>query len=279
MLPNFFIVGAMKAGTTWLSFNLENHPQVFMPKEELHFFNRPPDSPKDLRWYEDQFAQAVNATAIGEKTAGYLLDPSVPGELQTLFPQAKIIIVLRNPVERAISQINHHIRYDWVNPSLDSDRLLASKDFKAIDEKFAILERGRYLSQIQRYYQHFPAEQVLILVNEIDIRQTPTATLERVSEFLGIDPTFEFTLKNQRIHKNRNSKLGIQLAYRLPWARPIVSKVDRYIPSPKSTPFRPSHHQVEQLYDLYERDNRQLFEFLGQDLPEAWTYQLEKVAR
>ena len=271
-LPNFFIVGAMKAGTTWLSFNLDNHPQVFIPKKELHYFSNSKNLKKGLRWYESQFSKSDNTIAIGEKTAGYLLLEQVPGLIHDLVPNAKIIIVLRDPVTRAISQINHHIRYGLVPPDLNSTELIKSKKFKKIDQNFSILERGRYLGQIKRYHQIFGTENVFILINELDIQQNSTQTLVNVCDFLSIDSSVEFPKKTNRIHENRNSKLGVELAYNFPALRPLIAKIDIYIPGKKIVPFKIDVDEKKKMYELYSEDNKKLFDYLGMKLPSQWVY-------
>ncbi len=236
-LPNVFIVGAMKAGTTWLSYNLSSHPQVFIPKRELHYFNNPKIVGRNEKWYKRQFAKAGEAKAIGEKTAGYLLGEEIPKRISDILPDAKIIIVLRDPVKRAISQINHHIRYANIPFYLDPNNFINSDFFLQFDQEYAILERGRYLPQIQRYYNFFAPAQVLILINELDIKKNAKETLVKICHFLEIDPSYDFPLKDQKIHANRSSKMGAFLAYHISMIRPLITKVDRFIPGNKVPPF------------------------------------------
>ncbi|MEM9003607.1 MAG: sulfotransferase [Cyanobacteria bacterium P01_F01_bin.86] len=269
-LPDFLIVGAMKAGTTWLSCNLGNHPQVFMPNKEIHFFNNPKNFERGFQWYENKFAKAGDAIAVGEKTAGYLLQPETPKVLAESLPDAKIIIVLRDPVKRAISQINHHVRYGDIPTTLDPNNLIDSDAFSKIDKEFAILQRGRYLEQIERYYDTFDPDRILIFINEIDIRKTPEKTLARTCEFLGVDSNFEFPLREKKIHENRNSKLGTLLAYKFFMLRPVIAKVDRFIPGAKLPPFKLSNSESKKLHKIYQEDNQRLFEFLDREMPEAW---------
>ncbi|MGA1624665.1 MAG: sulfotransferase [Prochlorothrix sp.] len=92
-LPNFLIAGAMKAGTTWLAQNLQEHPQIFIAPEELHFFNNPKNFAKGLSWYQRHFQAAGSAQAIGEKTAGYFLQDPYPSLIHKFLPNIKIIAV------------------------------------------------------------------------------------------------------------------------------------------------------------------------------------------
>lgn len=272
MRPNFLIVGAMKAGTTWLADNLENHPQVYLPKKEVHFFNIESNFKKGISWYEAEFSEAGDAIAVGEKTAGYLLSKDVPGIIREYLPEVRIFIVLRDPVTRATSQINHHIRSGHVSPYLDPNKLLDSELFSKMDNRFSVIERGRYLEQIKRYYENFSEDQILILVNETDIREEPESTLRKSCEFMGVDPDFDFPMKDKKIHANRNSKLGVLLSHKLPAFRSIITKLDRNLPGQKLPPFRLSKAETQRLHEIYAEDNRQLFEFLGREMPKSWVY-------
>lgn len=270
VLPNFLIVGAMKAGTSWLAFNLTGHPQVFMPDRELHFFNDKKFE-RGLQWYANNFAEAGDAVAIGEKTAGYLLSQKTPERLAQSLDNPKIIIVLRNPVKRAISQINHHIRYGNIPPNqFDPDDWVNSEVFSKIDKEFAILERGRYLDQVKRYYDTFNTDNILVLINEIDIQNEPEKALVRTCKFLDVDSTFKFQSKGKKIHNNRNSKLGTLLAYRFSALQPLIAKIDRFIPGAKIPPFKPSKTELKKLYEIYQEGNQRLFDFFERDLPETW---------
>lgn len=271
VLPNFLIVGAMKAGTSWLAYNISHHPDVFVPKEELHFFNWQSNFAKGRGWYEQQFAGGAGKKAIGEKTAGYLLGRPEPSFIKAyLDSDVKIIAVLRDPVTRAVSQINHHIRYGDISPFLPADNLIGTSQFAKIDKQFAILERGNYYHQVKDFRECFGAANMLIVVNEIDIKQQAQATLQKTCEFLAVDPNFEFMSQDKKVHVNRNSKLGVILSYQLPALRSTITKLDRFIPGPKATPFKLGESDTQKLYAYYKKSNQQLFEFLGRDMPTSW---------
>ena len=107
-LPDFVIIGAAKAATTWLSYNLSAHPEVLLPSQELHYFSRFHGKSQD--WYRAHFRDAQETQLIGEKSASYLADPATPLRLHGLMPRAKLIAQLRNPIERAYSDYCMHYR-------------------------------------------------------------------------------------------------------------------------------------------------------------------------
>ncbi|MDJ0787929.1 MAG: sulfotransferase [Myxococcota bacterium] len=268
-LPNFLIVGAMKAGTSWLSAKLDQHPDVYVAPEELHFFNDPTIRARGLDWYEARFEQAGSAHAVGEKTAGYLLGKGLLEDIDACLPGVRCIAVLRNPARRAVSQINHHIRYGESRHPGDDD-WIGTGDFERIDERFAILERGRYLEQLLAYVARFGRERIHVVLNEGDIDTRPQETLAETCRFLGVDPAYEFTAAAERVHVNRNSRAGVALAARVPRLGRLISRIDRFIPGPKATPYVPTDRDREALAAHYREANRALFDWLGRPMPPGW---------
>lgn len=187
MLPNFFVIGAAKAGTTSLHSYLDSHPEVCMsPIKEPEYFLPPPPRPgstqpaadalrRDI--YETLFAQAGNALAVGEASVRYTshpFRPGVPERIAALIPDAKLVYLVREPVARMVSQWMHNNRFGSeersVEEALRSDRYLLLSS---------------YAYQAERFLQHFPAEQLLVIVSE-ELRARRVQTLQRVWRFLGV---------------------------------------------------------------------------------------------
>ena len=116
-LPDFVIIGATKAATTWLSHNLGAHPEVFLPSQELHYFSRFHE--KGDEWYGAHFRGARQTQLIGEKSASYLPHPEAPQRLRHLLPRARLIAQLRNPIERAYSDYCMHYRRGEVSRDIE----------------------------------------------------------------------------------------------------------------------------------------------------------------
>ena len=120
---NFIIIGTQKAGTTWLSRRLNEHPEIFLPPNELHYFDLDQNYKKGLDWYRKQFNdKPKDAKSVGEKTPDYLWTNrphqnkiNIAERIHQLDPDLKLIIILRNPVKRAISAYNHFLRNGWIN--------------------------------------------------------------------------------------------------------------------------------------------------------------------
>ena len=208
-LPNFLIIGAAKAGTNALYHYLRQHPQVYMsPWKEPKFFAF--ESEADLGFraadgkdapvnasvildqaeYEKLFDGADHALARGEASTHYLYVEDSPRRIKALIPKARLIAVLRNPVDRAFSSYQHLVRDDLepldFGPALDAEP-------RRIAEHYAYLYRytdmGFYSEQLDRYERIFPEEQLCVLLYD-DLRNDPGQTCRRIFSFLGVDERF-----------------------------------------------------------------------------------------
>lgn len=192
-LPDFLIIGAMKAGTTSLAKYLKSHPDVFMAREkEVHFFDL--NHEQGLEWYAAHFAAARAQQKIGEATPIYMYDPATFERLANALPETKLITVLRNPVDRAYSHYWHQVEHRGEETLLfeaalaaEPDRLARSKGFEAA--QWAYVARGRYAEQLERVFRRYPREQVLVLRFE-DLIDRTVETLRRVCRHIGVDETF-----------------------------------------------------------------------------------------
>jgi hypothetical protein len=205
-LPDFLIVGAPKAGTTALHVALAAHPQVFMstPKEPKYFLTddgvRPvarggPGDAQTIRrqvWrrqdYEALFRLAPEGTRRGESTVLYLHDRRAHKRIAATLPGARLVAVLRDPIDRAHSNWTH-LRSAGLEPEADFGRACALEAQRAYDgwaPFWRYLSLGRYGEQLEHLFSVFPREQVLVLFYR-DLREDPVATLDRVCAFLGIE--------------------------------------------------------------------------------------------
>jgi hypothetical protein len=202
MLPNFIVIGAAKAGTTALYWYLAEHPAVFMsPVKETNFFAYGRDSAGQLLYglpelhefpvttlseYENLFANAGNAVAVGEASPIYLECPQAAGRIQTHVPHARLICGLRHPVERAYSDYLMYLRLrgERLEPTRD---LVSSAPWAQPDSHW--MQIGRYHGQLARYYEAFPGGQIHIFLFD-DLRRDALGTVQAIYRFLGVDPAF-----------------------------------------------------------------------------------------
>ena len=187
-LPSFLGLGTQKGGTTTLHRLLAGHPQVFLPPcKEVHYFDLNAEKPSS--WYSQHFSGAGPEQHCGEITPFYLFHPEVPKRIQALLPQARLIVLLRDPVERTLSQV-FHARERGFEP-LNPDEALAMEEERLRDgnpyslQKHSYLSRSHYLEQLDRYEALFAPDQLLVLRSE-DLFTSPEPLWERLQRFLGL---------------------------------------------------------------------------------------------
>jgi sulfotransferase family protein len=181
MLPSFLLIGAMKSGTTTLYWYLQQHPDVFMatPKEP-NFFND--HWHRGVGWYERLFAGAGRARARGEASvryASYPDDPECPSRIASVVPDARLLFVVRDPIARMRSHYLHEVA------ALRERRPVE----QALRENPIYLDLSRYATQLERYLDHFPREQLLVVRAE-DLFGDPFLVLPWVYGFVGVDPSW-----------------------------------------------------------------------------------------
>jgi sulfotransferase family protein len=275
-LPNFLIIGLPKAGTTSLASYLSVHPEAFMSEEkELHFFD---GKKRDEGWYRAQFARAGDAKAVGEATPTYILNRRAMERMAAMLPDAKLIVMLRNPVDRAYS---HY----WWNRAIDERRDFAAavreeirgarSDRPATDP---IMYRsytggGRYLELLTRVCELYPRERLLPVVLE-DMSRDPRSAHAAVCGFLSIDPVIApphlgevmnpaYRVRSERLRK---MMLAARAWKRLPFG--LADRIDRLNRAPLAyAPMDPALR--DELVAWFAPANRALAEWLGRDLS-AW---------
>ena len=196
--PDFFLVGAVKAGTTSLYRYLDQHPAVFLPrvKEPHHFAPRfdpgPLDSSRAVRdreAYLALYAEAGRDRCAGDCSPYYLWDADSPRLIREVRPDARILMVLRNPVERAYSHFLMVARETRVRGSfLDELRTDRDKRGRRWSESNLYFELGLYAGQLRRYRACFPEEQLRVTLYD-DLVAGPDALVRNLWAFLGLPDT------------------------------------------------------------------------------------------
>ncbi|HTM10498.1 MAG TPA: sulfotransferase [Verrucomicrobiae bacterium] len=279
--PNFFIVGAPRAGTTSLYYYLKAAPGVFMsPVKEPHYFAvtlkallnpsaANPDATQlihERREYLKLFQKVKDEVAVGEASPSYLWDTAAPRLIHEVVPHARIIMSLRDPVDRAFSHYLMHVREGV-------ERL----PFEEVVEGTSYIEPGLYAAQVQRYVDIFGADQVKILIFEEFIGDVEAAVTD-ILKFLGVNGRVSYRLKTP--HNSFAVPRG-NLAKRIAASRGIRLTARSLLPSGirgvlrrkllyKKVPKPPLPHAVAAaLADIYREDVKALEKILGRSLP--WT--------
>lgn len=195
--PNFLIIGAQKAGTTALYSYLIQHPQIAEPIfKEAHFFDWDVNYEQGTHKYYANFLlpyQVKRGQKLFEATPDYLFFPWCAERIFRFDPSLRLIVVLRDPIERAYSAWNmHHFKfkdhkkYYWLYDPRTFESAI-EEEIRGIPQDLnkSYLARGLYLEQIQRYLTYFSKEQILILESN-NLERDPESSLEKVARFLEI---------------------------------------------------------------------------------------------
>jgi Sulfotransferase family len=280
--PNLFVVGAAKAGTTSLWRYLDAHPDVFMSRvKEPHFFSRfgrGVEVVKDPADYARLFADGEGRRYRGEASPSYLPDPETPDRLRDACPEARILVSLRDPVERAYANYWTYVGLGLERrsfPDAVREELAASEvDFAATPPPF--VRRGFYAEQLERYRAAFGAAAVLVLFLD-ELAADVRGTMRRVFERLDLDPEPAESIDpvaHFPFHAPRNGAAAAAL--RVPGARRIGdavlsgrmrSFVERAIFRYEKPPLDPETRAL--LRRVYAPHDRRLEELLGARLPWA----------
>lgn len=207
MLPNTIVLGSAKCATSSLHHYLGQHPEVHMSrKKECHYFcheeidgslYKPRHRPIcNLQDYEAQFEDGKDAKCRGESSPMYLFYESSAKNISELVSDAKLIAVLRNPVDRAFSAYVHAVRDELETLSFE-DAILAEKE-RTASGKFtplqAYVEFGQYCQKLRPFFEHFDKDQLLVLSYD-EIKRDIKLTLRKICMFMGIDQDFEFDVR------------------------------------------------------------------------------------
>ncbi|MDR6225282.1 sulfotransferase domain-containing protein [Desmospora profundinema] len=251
-LPDFIIVGGQKCGTTSLYNYLINQRYIVPAKtKEVHYFDV--RFSQGLSWYKDKFPlsdrRKKRGFITGEASPYYLFHPYAAKRAADTVPKAKIIVLLRNPVDRAYSHYHHQvrrgkeslsfekaIRNERARTHMEQRRMLRNKNYNSSKHRlYSYMARGIYLNQLKRWRKHFPKQQIMIIQSE-DFYKNTNAVLKRVTRFLGVPYK---ALKTTKPYK--------------------------------SASYEPMHPKTRRMLVHYFRPhNRQLYRYLGTDFGWDW---------
>ena len=210
--PNFFCIGTQKAGTTSLHYILNQHPDIYLPDmKEIHFFDRDENYNKGTEWYLDFYKEVKNEKIIGEINPNYIYDKNTPQRLYDFDKNLKLIVILRNPADRAFSNYKMIVGR---NEEKNSFKKAVKIDLQRIENKenypfpYHYINRGYYYYQIQRYLKLFPPQNMLFILFEKDFLQDRKQTIDKIYNFLNIKKeniSVNIKLTPQTHHKSKKA--------------------------------------------------------------------------
>lgn len=299
-LPDFFIAGHQKSGTTALYEMLRTHPQVFMPerKEPSYFVPEIVKRPLSLEQYAALFEPAGAEQRAGEATPTYLWSHTAAGRIHEQCPDAKIIAILREPAEFLRSLHLQFLRID-VETEKDFAKALALDDERSQGRRiprnsprpefFPYAEHVRYVEQLERYHSLFGPEQMLVLIYE-DYREDNAATLAQIERFLeieqiplqAVESNRSVSIRSPRLRAlTRSLYLGRGPAGALkPAIKALTSPAARrrllalQNRAQREQVSAPDEQTMDELRQRLSGEVAALGEYLGRDLGARWGYPL-----
>lgn len=268
--PDFLIIGSQKSGTTALKYYLNQHPDIWCPSDELHFFDQ--RLHRGMEWYLSHFTGRTEKV-VGEKTPAYLYKEYIPKMIKEMKPDIKLIALLREPVSRAYSEYNMIHLKGQIPYSFE--KLVLDKNGEVRPERVCI-QRGMYANQLTNLYKYFSKNQVLILKAE-DLRENRKETLEKVYDFLGVKYWIPEDMSDRHVGGEPRSKVlmsitgfftGIQCVRRrvlFDWITWCDTKVIRFFKCiNKRRGYKPMKDETrKKLEDYYKEPNKELYELEG----------------
>ena len=189
-LPDFIIIGAQKCGTTWLWNEIRKHPDIFTPKQkELSYFSNQnrlkSNDESSIQWYKEFFKNALPEQIKGEATPCYLFREWSAEKIHQVIADVKLIIILRQPADRAYSQWRMMRKNKTINDKITFKECFYGDSIKSQETR----ERGKYHKQIKRYQSYFKPAQLLILIYD-ELLSDYDFFLKKTYDFLNIRNNF-----------------------------------------------------------------------------------------
>jgi len=272
MMLDFHIIGAQKAGSSWLAANLAGHPGIHIPSKEVHYFDVDQNYDKGEEWYAQFFARAEPGQLLGEKTPSLFIERAngrvhpIHQRLLLHNPDIKLLVVLRDPIRRALSALQHHMWKRRLPPRAAIRELLFGR-WRERAETWGILEQGLYYRQLSYFWQTFSAGQIKVWIFENDLIQAPQTMLSDAAAFVGADGECPHSGRQQRANRSVQDRRILAANYAVPTLGPAWQLLDRLMPSQKPPELPPD--VVAELHAFYRDDITQLERALARDL-DAW---------
>ena len=221
-LPDFIIIGAQKSGTTSLYDFVVKHPAIApAAKKEVQYFSV--QYARGELWYRSNFPTNLSRYNFykrtnqrlhsGEASPLYLFYPVVPGRMKETLPDVKLIVILRNPVDRAYSHYHHSLRKN-MEPIMSFEKAVELEEERCTGEREQLIQdlsfipkhyrthsylaRGVYADQLENWFRHYDRKRFLILTTET-FYENPQRTLDQVFDFLGVSPFQVGNLRNLNV--------------------------------------------------------------------------------
>ena len=203
---NFIGIGVQKAGTSWLAEALNEHPEIYIhPKKEAHYFNKG-------KFYINKFHyewtfKNKNEKIVGDITPAYIYEENVAEKIHKYNPDVKMIIILRDPTDRCLSQY----KMEMTRGTIEENSGLWDAFSRGLPKYGPMKARGLYKDQINRYYKYFKKEQIFILQYK-ELQENPKNFIKKAFDFLEVDNSFIPTCISKNIKHRKDKRKDIKIS-------------------------------------------------------------------
>lgn len=286
---DFLIIGAQKSGSTYIHKCIEMHPDVYMPSAEIRAFESPffeKDGMKEMQNIVNQ-ATTNGGKIIGIKRPDYLCKPEVPGRLAKYCPNARLIVILRNPISRALSSYYHLMKLGFLpieRAAVGIQKIMQGVYDRDFPKSKEVLVYGKYHEALTSYFRYFKPEQILVMLDE-DVRSSKIACVQQVYKHIGVDVGFKpevaqgksnigvyslnrlkfINLRNRIVFDHQPTYMTRKAGMIPNIANAVIIGIDRLLLSRlcDNTPEKLSDEDKHELFEYYRADMYNLNELLN----------------
>lgn len=262
--PDFLIIGGQRSASSYLHHCLREHPELYLPRKEVVYFEDPDYDQQDTNYLQRLFAMVPPTQRCGFKRPELLSRPECPERIARDLPHAQLIAVLREPVSRTVSAYFHYMGAG-VLPlaplNLGLARILRGELDDAYPKAREVIDYSRYGAHLRRYYRLFDSKSILVLLDE-DLRRDAEDTLQRVHAFLGVRPDFVPSGLGER------ANAGVYSLARLRMLRRGSRLIYRYRPGERYVSLRDNWRTRAAYRAVRWVDRATLAPVLGNEAPE-----------
>lgn len=267
---DFLIIGAAKSATSWITRCLVEHPGVSIPSGEVHYFSWHYEGTRLPESYLANFRTTRPKCICGENSNTYLSHPKAAARIHESLPDIKLIVSLRNPIDRAYSDWAMRLRQRYQLKDL----------FRFLDPDRApdlwFLHKGLYFQQLQPYLERYPTDRFHFLLMD-DMKESPRDAWTAVCKFLSVDSSFVPEMLSKRVNTKDDPLLFPRFkdwVQKWRWGNSIINRSQKSVALPvlkkvlgRAPQAPPMQDEIrEKLKDFYRDDVASLSEFLGRDL-------------
>lgn len=260
--PQCILIGERKTGTTALLHFMKHHPQIKAPRKEVHYFDVHTNYRMGVGWYLDQMVPTNKSEVTFEKSPSYFRSSLVPNRMYSLLPTVKLLLSVREPVKRAISDFDFTMEAEWKSGFNKSSHTkfeeFAIMPDGSINGEFPPVQRSVYHANLNTWLKFYSLEQFYIFDGDAMVRENPAFELQKIEEFIGLQPHFS----PEMFFFSKRKKL---------WCLRETGCL--FFGGKPHPPVKQNF--IDKLHEFYKPHNQDLYKLIGKDFgwwSQCWNY-------